>query len=345
MTRTSMAFVSVAAALVLAALQGCTQVASRADEPLSAQSASVRHRFTGSAMGAAVEVVVDETFDADGRERARVGARAALIELERLDFVLSDWKASSELSAFNRSVSARTPASADLRAVLARALEVSEATNGLYDPTIAPLARLWRESRATGALPDAATLAAARAMVGSRALSIEEGDVVRAESPRELDFGGIGKGYGAVRAVEAARKAGAPRVLVSVAGDIAAGDAPRDGKAWSVEIAAEAPALGAERVTLENGAISTSGGSMQWVEVDGARYAHIVDPRTGLGARKLAQVTVVGPLDCSVDALGTALALTADDEEAARILARFPNHRARIERDGSAVWIGSSAAP
>ncbi len=334
-----------AAVLAAGAPFGCAHVVAPAAHESVVQIQTTRHRFTGSAMGAAVEVVVDETLDAAGRERARVAARAALVELERLDFVLSDWKASSELSALNRSAAARVPAGSDLRAVLARALEVADVTDGLFDPTIAPLVRLWRESRATRLLPDAAALEGAVACVGWRALAIDGGDIVRLESPRELDFGGIGKGYGAVRAVEAARLAGAPRVLVAVAGDIAAGDAPRDGRGWSVEIAAESPTLAAERVVLENGAVSTSGGSMQWVEIDGTRYAHIVDPRTGLGARELAQVTVVGPLDCAVDALGTALALTADDGEAARILAKFPGYRARIERNGSVAWVGSSAAP
>jgi thiamine biosynthesis lipoprotein len=79
---------------------------------------------------------------------------------------------------------------------------------------------------------------------------------------------------------------------------------------------------------------------MQWVEIDGVRYSHIVDPRTGLGATNLAQVTVIGPLDCAVDALGTALALTNDDSEAAAIMAKFHGYRARIERDGMVAWIG-----
>jgi len=333
----------VACALALAPALGCAKGVVRAAQVPVGEVAATRHRFTGSAMGAAVEVVIEETEDAAGRERARAAARAALVELERLDFTLSDWKSTSELSQFNRSTAPRVSASEDLRAVLARALEVAESSDGLYDPTIGPLVKLWRASRATGTLPDRATLESARARVGWRGLSIDGPDIVRADTAVALDFGGIGKGYGAVRAVEAARSAGAPRVLVAVAGDIAAGDAPRDGSGWSVEIAAESPALGAERVALENGAISTSGASVQWVEIDGVRYAHIVDPRTGLGARTLAQVTVIGPLGASVDALGTALALTRDDREAAAILARFPRHSARIERNGAAAWIGATA--
>ena len=76
------------------------------------------------------------------------------------------------------------------------------------------------------------------------------------------------------------------------------------------------------------------------MEVDGVRYAHIVDPRTGLGATAIAQVTVVGPLDCAVDALATALTLCNSDAEAAAILrASFPGFRARIERNEKAHWL------
>jgi thiamine biosynthesis lipoprotein len=79
---------------------------------------------------------------------------------------------------------------------------------------------------------------------------------------------------------------------------------------------------------------------VQHVEIAGVRYAHIVDPRSGLGATRLAQVTVVGPLDCAVDALGTALALTRHNAEATEILARYPGYKARIEREGSVAWLG-----
>jgi thiamine biosynthesis lipoprotein ApbE len=162
---------------------------------------------------------------------------------------------------------------------------------------------------------------------------------VRERPDVALDFGGIGKGFGAVRALAVLREKGCPRALVAVAGDIAAGDAPRGARGWTVAIEGERAA--GETILVSNEAVGTSGGAAQWVEIDGVRYAHIVDPRTGLGATELAQVTVVGPLDCVVDALGTALALCARDEEMRAILARFPGCRARVERDGLATWIGA----
>ena len=300
-------------------------------------SSATRHRFTSTAMGVVVEITVDD----DDPELARLAARAAQEELDRLDQILSDWKQTSELSRLNASQDRLVEASSDLRAVLSRALEVARATGGRYDPTVGPFVALWRQTRRAGAFPPAdakaRALASARERVGFEMVSITSTQVLRARADVAIDFGGIGKGYGAVRALDVLREQGCPRALVAVAGDIAAGAAPRGERGWRVEIDAERGA--GEWIECVNEAVSTSGSSAQWVEIDGVRYAHIVDPRTGLGATSLAQVTVVGPLDCAVDALSTALSLTERDEDAQAILGKFAGYRARIERDGKVRWL------
>ena len=296
-----------------------------------------KQRFTSTAMGVVVEITIDD----DDADHARAAARSAQLELDRLDAALSDWKESSELSQLNRSTAVRIRASDDLRVVLARALEVCDASGGRFDPTVGPFVTLWRQTRRAGGFPPAAAheaaLAAARSRVGCGKVRIDGDEVVRESDGIQLDFGGIGKGYGAVRALEVLRACGCPRALVAVAGDLAAGDAPRGARGWVIDIEAESG--GSETVTCANQAVSTSGGSVQWVEIDGTRYAHIVDPRTGLGATDLAQVTVVGPLDAAVDALGTALALCANDDEVRAVLAHFDGYRARVERNGAAHWV------
>lgn len=298
-----------------------------------------KQRFTSTAMGVVVEITVDE----DDGDRARDAVRAAQEELERLDWILSDWKDRSELSALNRSDESVHPASDELRAVLARALEVSVATDGRFDPTVGPFVSLWRQTRRAGAFPpehaQRAAMADARERVGFAKVRVDGTNVVRRATGVQLDFGGIGKGYGAIRALDTLRAHGCPRALVAVAGDIAAGDAPRGEAGWSVTIEGErAPG---ESIVSAQSAVSTSGASAQWVEIDGVRYAHIVDPRTGLGATSLAQVTVIGPLDCAVDALSTGLALCDTDAEIESILRGFPGYRARVERDGRARWFGT----
>lgn len=332
-----------AVALAVASLcASCASAPKQAGVPSQATvAATKRYLFIGKAMGARVELTIDDSNDEDGKSRARAGAKAALEELDRLDGLLSDWKRSSELTAFNASRDARRAMSAETCELLARALEVAEATDGLFDPTIAPSVALWRESRASLRLPSERDRTAACTLVDWRRVSVDGRIVSRLRTDTTLDFGGIGKGYAAIRALAVLRDRGCPRALVSVAGDIAAGAPPSDAEAWTIEIAPESEGLAAESIALVDGAVSTSGGAMQWVEIGGTRYSHIVDPRTGLGATSPAQVTVVGPLDAAVDALGTALALTGDDAEARRILAKFPGYRARIERGGSAAWIGN----
>jgi thiamine biosynthesis lipoprotein len=348
MLRLSQAFglTASAAAVLLSACASTPNVAlpSKSTAPAAAAQASAplakRYGYIGKAMGARIEITIDERNDADGKERARLAAKAALEELDRLDSLLSDWKRNSELAAFNRSRDPRRAMSPEFCELLSRSLEVAAATDGLFDPTIAPSVALWRESRASLRLPSVAERTAACALVDWRRVTVEGSIVSRLRPDVAIDFGGIGKGYAAIRALAILREKGCPRALVAVAGDIAAGDAPSDAPAWSVEIAPESAGVAAESLPMVNAAISTSGGSMQFVEIDGTRYAHIVDPRTGLGATDLAQVTVIGPLDCAVDALGTALALTQDDRAAAAILAKFPGYRARVERQGSVAWIG-----
>ncbi|MEY4119010.1 MAG: hypothetical protein RLZZ116_2338 [Planctomycetota bacterium] len=301
-----------------------------------AASAS-KHRFTSTVMGVVVEITIDD----DDAERARVAARAAQEELDRLDQLLSDWKQTSELSQMNATRELRVEASSELRAALSRALEVARATDGRFDPTVGPFVALWRQTRRSGGFPPAdaneRALREARERVGFEKVSIDGAEVVRTRADVAIDFGGIGKGFGAVRALETLRARGCARALVAVAGDLAAGDAPRGTRGWRIEIDAEQGED--EWIECANEAVSTSGASAQWVEIDGVRYAHIVDPRTGLGATKLAQVTVVGPLDCAVDALSTALSLTERDEDARSILAKFDGYRARIERDGKVRWL------
>ena len=313
-----------------------------ADNPLALPapddgSRANREYFVGMAMGASVTI----TIEAEDPALAKSAARAALEELERLDRMLSDWKESSELTAFNRSDAVEAEVAPDLARVLARGLEVARLTDGRFDPTVGPLVALWRTSRASGALPDAATLAAAQARCGWSRVEIEGEDEDEGEGEVEgvrvnrgandvlLDFGGIGKGFGAIAALEVLRTNGCPRAIVAVAGDIAVGDPPRGEPGWKVDVeSASKP----ERIVVARCAVSTSGATEQSVEIGGVRYAHIVDPRTGLGATDAARATVIGPLDAAVDALGTALALTKLDAEVDEILARFPGYGARIER-------------
>jgi thiamine biosynthesis lipoprotein len=319
--------IALALAFALVAWRGYARLAANPaglPAPESPESAN-RVFYVGMAMGSPVNI----TIDADDPAKAKLAARAALEELDRLDMMLSDWKASSELTKFNRSEATEGDVAPEFAKVLARALDVARRTDGRFDPTVGPLVALWRTSRNSGALPDAATLALARLQCGWSKVQVYEQRVNRGSNKVQLDFGGIGKGFGAIAALEVLRANGCPRAIVSIAGDIAIGEPPRGEMGWKVDIES---AANREQIVVARCAVSTSGATEQFIEIGGVRYAHIVDPRTGLGATNAARATVIGPLDAAVDALGTALSLAENDEEVDAMMARFPEYGARLER-------------
>jgi thiamine biosynthesis lipoprotein len=273
-----------------------------------------RHEFTEVHLGVATHIVLyaDEAT-------ARAAARAAFARIAALEDVLSDWRPESELSRLSAPSDSWLPVSADLFTVLERALQIAWASRGAFDPTVGPYVALWREARRTGRLPAESTLTAARRRVGWRMVSLDTAArAVRLGAPRmRLDLGGIAKGYILGLALTTLRAHGVGAALIEAGGDVVVGDPPPDRPGWLIEIA------GAEGIHA-NVAVSTSGTGEQYVEIGGVRYAHVVDPRTGLGVTTRRTVTVVASDAATADALATALVVLGADD-GAEILARFPD--------------------
>ncbi|MFZ2873226.1 MAG: FAD:protein FMN transferase [Phycisphaerales bacterium] len=276
-----------------------------------------RHEFRRLCMGVQARIVVY----APGAEPATLAAQAAFAELARLDAMMSDYQPASELSRLP-AMSHTTPVrvSDDLYLVLARARELSELTHGAFDVTLGPLTRLWRESRRSGTLPEASALGDARARSGFRLLELTHGTVRSARADMQLDLGGIAKGFAAQRAVGVLRSHSLPISLVSLAGDVYAGDPPPGAEGWRVEIRGDRSGDDSAPIGtlwLTRAGISTSGDATQHVVVGGRRYSHILDPRTGLGVQSSRTVSVLSPHGMDADALSTALSvLSPADAEA-----------------------------
>lgn len=289
-----------------------------------------RYEYARVCMGvrASVTLYARERAGADG------AAAATFAELARLDAMMSDYRADSEVSRLGVAAGGRmTNVSPELDEVLALAAAVSEASNGAFDATVAPMTRAWRESRRTGELPDGELLEALRGLVAWRDLRVvREGRGAQAVLGRPgmaLDLGGIAKGYAAQRGVDLLRRLGYARCQVAMAGDVVVGEAPPGEAGWRVVVDAgvdrrEADDHNAARlIVLRNAAISTSGSVEQFVTIGERSYSHIVDPRTGLGSERLVAATVIAPQGADADALATAACLMpAGDLDA--LLAKFP---------------------
>lgn len=269
-----------------------------------------RFEFTQVQMGMHFKL----TFYAADESSANRAAAAAFARIGELNSVMSDYDPASELSKLSKSAGSgrATPVSADLWQALTVSQRLADETAGAFDITVGPLVRLWRRARRERELPSAERLATARAAVGHRLLTLDEAQRTATLTNPEmrLDLGGIAAGYAADEALAVLARHGIRRALIDASGDLLAGDPPPGEPGWKIGIAPLAGAAEPSRyVWLARRAISTSGDAYQFVEIDGIRYSHIVDPQTGLGLTKSLAVVVVAP-DCIIaDSLATALSV------------------------------------
>jgi thiamine biosynthesis lipoprotein len=236
-------------------------------------------------------------------------ARDALDEAERLEALLSVFRDTSEISRVNDQAGiGAVTASDDVVTLLGRCQELSAATGGAFDITSTPLSRCWGFLRREGRLPADAEIDQALALVGMDALSCDP-DTNRVSLSKRgaaLNLGAIGKGF-AVQAIGAALwRRGVRDALVSAgSSSVLAVGGRRDG--WTVDVTVSGPARRVlARLRLRNAALGTSGAGEQFIEVDGRRYGHILDPRTGRPAAGVVNATVVTADATSADALATA---------------------------------------
>jgi thiamine biosynthesis lipoprotein len=209
--------------------------------------------------------------------------------------------------------------SKELFEVLDYAQHVSEASDGAFDVTVGPVIQLWRQSRKTQSLPDPLALASARAKVGYPHMKLDrKNQTVELTVPgMRLDLGGIGKGYAGDEAIRVLREHGVDSALFEAGGDIVVSDAPPEHPAgWTIETEE------GRKLHLTNAAVSTSGYTEQFVEIDGVPYSHVVDPHTGIGLTNQFAATIVARRGITTDALSTA-ATVLGPERAKPFLERF----------------------
>jgi thiamine biosynthesis lipoprotein len=147
-----------------------------------------------------------------------------------------------------------------------------------------------------------------------------------------LDLGGIAKGYAVDEALKVLREHGLNRSLVAGGGDMAVGDPPPGEKGWLVRLSAPTPEdLGEHDAALwlSNEAIATSGDLFQFIEIDGTRYSHIVDPRTGVGLTNQSLVTVVSGDGITADSLATTISVLGP-ERGLKFLRQIANAEAMV---------------
>ncbi|MEZ5979042.1 MAG: FAD:protein FMN transferase [Planctomycetota bacterium] len=270
---------------------------------------------TGAVMGTSMRLA------AIGRDRAalEVALEAAEAELRRVEDLMTDWRPSPLMDLNAAAGSGPVATDVEIARLLERALLVSRLTGGAFDPTWRGVGRLWNFKAVEPVLPDPDDVARGLALVDFRRVVVaidESAGTATVEMPAgfELGLGGIAKGYGVDRAMAVLVEHGVEDAVVDAGGDLKVLGRHFD-ESWRVAI--RHPRRRGDVMAVlpvSNTCVVTSGDYERFFEIDGVRYHHIVDPRTGRPSTGCMSATVVGPDAAVCDALATALCVMGPEQ-------------------------------
>lgn len=252
-----------------------------------------------------ITVVAEDSVTANDYIDLAVG------EISRIEKLISSWNPGSQTSAINRKAGVE-PVKVDqeLFDLIFRANKISELTDGAFDISYASMDRIWKFDGSMTEIPAEEEIAASVSKVGYRKILLNEADtsVFLSEKGMKIGFGAIGKGYAADKAKQLLIARGATAGIINASGDMNTWGRQPSGDDWQVAIVNP---MNKNKVfallPIKNGAVVTSGDYEKYVNFDGVRYTHIIDPRTGYPASGIVSATVFAPKAELADALATSI--------------------------------------
>jgi thiamine biosynthesis lipoprotein len=234
--------------------------------------------------------------------------------VDSLSHIFSNYDSSSELSKINTSAGLLPYKMSTIMLDLVQKSQYAYIqSKGAYDISIGPLSSLWRNARKAKLFPEASTVLATKKLVGLGQVKINKrlGTIFLPVSGMQLDFGGIAKGYIAQRVIDYLKTSGIQQALADAGGDIVMSGAPLNQKGWlvGVNVPENTDELLNKKLQLSNCSVATSGDVYQYIEKNGVKYSHIINPITGYGVTNLRNVTIIAKTGATADWLATACSI------------------------------------
>ena len=257
-------------------------------------------------MGTAVECQAFHGFP----QRARRAVEAAFTAVEQVDRDMSLYRPQSDIGRLNRQAGQHgVRVRQSTAAVLRESLNIGRASNGALDVTVTPLLAQWGFFSVREEAPNPKQIEATLALVDYRHLHLNDADsTARLSQPgMQLDLGGIAKGYAVDEAAEALERRGVREGMVNAGGDLRLLGRHPDGEPWVVGVQHPlTPSRLFLALSLDEGAVATSGNYLRHRVYDGRRYGHMLHPQNGYPADTALSMTAVAPTAMRADALATA---------------------------------------
>ncbi len=259
--------------------------------------------------------------------------KEAFDAIKKVDELMSTYKPESEVSILNRQ--GKNQLSPQTTQIIQEAIEFSEMTEGAFDITCGPLINLWKRAKKEEKIPTLQEIEEAKNLVSYKKIALE-GDLVKfGQLGMEIDLGGIAKGWAVDKAIQALRKRKVKAALVNAGGDLYALGRRSLWKKWRVGI--QHPRDQEKILTtieVSNRGVATSGDYRRYFTLEGRRFSHIVDPRTGETVEEVPMsVTVVAPDATTADALATGI-FVLGPEEGMKLIESLPGVEGLIVSEG-----------
>ena len=261
-------------------------------------------------MGNRFEITVEAKTDAE----ADFFLKKAVEEISRIEALLSTYQSTSETNLINENAGIKpVKVSDETFSIIARSKKISEITQGAFDITYGSIdKRFWNFDTEMTSLPDEDLAQKSIALIDYRniELNAEYKTVFLKNKGMRIGFGGIGKGYAAEKAKNLLKSLGVKAGIINASGDLSCWGVPENGKSWTIGIA-HPDFSGMPFSTLEvtDLAIATSGNYEKFVMIDGKKYSHTIDPKTGFPIHGIKSVTVISPNAEISDAFATPISI------------------------------------
>ena len=233
----------------------------------------------------------------------------AIDEIKRIEALLTTFKDDSQTNKINSAAGLR-PVVVDREVfnLIQRSIKISELTQGAFDISYGSIdKKLWNFDQTMTSLPDPLLAKKMVRLINYKNIILDPSDcsVFLKHKGMRIGFGGIGKGYAADRGKEMLIDLGVQSGVVNASGDLVVWGSQNDGKPWTIGIADPDTRIPFSSIPLKGMAIATSGNYEKFVTINGKRYSHTIDPKTGLPVSGIKSVSIISPMAELSDALAT----------------------------------------
>ena len=254
------------------------------------------------------------TVVTENEAQAKIQIAFAIEEIQRIERLLTTYKSDSQTNLINENAGIR-PVKVDVEVIdlIERSIAISHITQGAFDITYGSIDKtLWNFDKTMTQLPDAVTAKKMVHLINYENIILDKSNhtVFLKEKGMRIGFGGIGKGYAAEMAKNVLLKNNVQSGIINASGDLTAWGNQANGKAWTIGVAnPDTPTAAFSYLEISNMAVATSGNYEKYILIDGKKYSHTIDPKTGLPIHGIKSVTVIGNNAELADAMATPIAV------------------------------------